>query len=187
MAEASGTSFWGTMKHRLVEEFAVSYYNGSLKPNLAEKNPMSGREIEYLMDGPQFDRVRRSDVWSCANAVGTGYQYRVVYKDKRYSDLDKLLGMYSGTVAVPEDDRPVVEQRLYELILLMVKEGRLPKSFKIQPPGDAQNEKLVSMVEELGRSMDELGRRVRVLEEQLAARDAPKPEESPPVQPGPVQ
>ncbi len=175
------------MKHRLVEEFAVSYYNGSLKPNLAEKNMMNGREIEYLMDGPQFDRVRRSDVWSYANAVGTGYQYRVVYKDKRYSDLERLLGMYSGTIAVSEEDRPVVEQRLYELILLMVKEGRLPKSFKIQPSNDAQNEKLVSMVEELGRSMDELGRRVRVLEEQLAARDAPKPEEGPPVQQGPVQ
>ncbi len=166
------------MKHRLVEEFAVSYYNGSLKPNLAERNPVTGREIEFLMDGPQFEKIRRPDIWSYSNAVGTGYQYRVVYRDKRYSDMERLLGMYSGTVQTAEEDKPLVEQRLYELILLMIKEGRLPKSFKLQPMKENQDEKLVSMVEELGRSMDELGRRVRNLEERLAALEGPKPQES---------
>ena len=160
------------MRHRMVEEFAVSYYNGSVKPNLAEKNLINWQDIEYLMDGPQFDRIQRADVWAYGNAVGTGYQYRIVYKDKRYSDLEKLLEMYSGTVPTADEDRTLVEQRLYEMILLMLKEGRLPKTFKVQSTKEAQEERLLAMVEELGRSMDELGRRVKELEARLSSQEA---------------
>ena len=173
LTEESGKSFGEEMRHRLMEEFAVSYYNGSLKPNLAEKNPINGRDIEYLMDGPEFDRIRRSDVWSYGNAVGTGYQYKVVYKDRRYSDLDKLLEAYSGTGTTAEGDRAPLEQRLYEMIVLMIKEGRLPKSFRI-PSRESQEDKLAAMVEQLGRSMDELGRRVKELEEKLEVRNEPQ-------------
>jgi hypothetical protein len=175
LTEEGGTSFGEGMRHRLVEEFAVSYYNGSLKPNLAEKSPIDGKDVEYLMDGPQFDKIRRSDVWSYGNAVGTGYQYRVVYRDKRYSDLDKLLEMYSGTVQTTEEDRRLVEQRLYEMIMLLIKEGRLPKTFRIQSSREAQEERLLAMVEELGRTMDVLGKRVKELEGKLAAHDEPQP------------
>lgn len=171
MIESSEGSFSGAMRHRLVEEFAVSYLNGSVKPNLAEKNPMNGRDVEFLMDGPQLDRTKKSDVWSYANAVGTGYQYRVVYRDRRYSDLDRLVQLYSGTLPASEEDRLVVEQKLYELVMLMLKEGRLPKTFRIPAAGEAEDQKLAAMVEELGRSVAELGTRVRKLEEQLAARE----------------
>jgi len=160
------------MRHRLVEEFAISYYNGSVKPNLAEKNPINGRDIEYLMDGHQFERVQRADVWSYGSAIGTGYQYRVVYKDKRYSELEKLLEVYSGTVQTAEEDKTRVEQRLYEIIMLMMKEGRLPKTFKVQSTKEIQEERLLAMVEELGRSMDELGKRVKELEARLASQEA---------------
>ena len=180
MSEGSGTSFGEEMRHRIVEEFAVSFYNGTLKPNLAEKNPVNGRDIEYLMDGQQFEKTRRTDIWSYGNAIGTGYQYRVVYKDKRYADLERLLGIYSGTARAPEEDREVVVQNLYEIILQMIKEGRLPKTFRVRSAREIQEEKLLSMVEELGRSMDELGRRVRELEEKLAANNAPLEEASPP-------
>jgi len=173
LTEEDGRSFGDEMRHRLVEEFAVSYYNGSLKPNLAEKNPINGGDIEYLMDGPEFDRIRRTDVWSYGNAVGTGYQYRVVYKDRRYSDLGKLLEAYLGTGTTAECDRAPMEQRLYEMIMLMIKEGRLPKSFRI-PSRGTQEDKLVAMVEQLERSMDELGRRVKELEEKLDVRNAPQ-------------
>jgi len=172
LTEEGGTSFSEGMRHRLVEEFAVSYYNGSVKPNLAEKNPINGRDIEYLMDGPQFERIRRADVWSYGNAIGTGYQYRVVYKDKRYSDLEKLIEKYSGTAQTAAEDRTLVEQRLYEMILLMMKEGRLPKTFKVQSTKETQEERLLAMVEELGRSMDELGKRVKELEARLASQEA---------------
>jgi hypothetical protein len=172
LTEEGGTSFSEGMRHRLVEEFVVSYYNGSVKPNLAETNPINARDIEYLMDGPQFERIQRADVWSYGNAIGTGYQYRVVYKDKRYSDLERLLEMYSGTVQTAEEDRTLVEQRLYEMILLMLKEGRLPKTFKVQSTKEAQEERLLAMVAELGRSMDELGKRVRELEARLASQEA---------------
>ena len=179
MTEEGRTIFGEGMRQRLVEEFAVSYYNGSLKPNLAEKNPMNGRDVEYLMDGPQFDRIRRSDIWSYGDAIGTGYQYRVVYKDRRYSDLEKLLEVYSGTATTSEEDRVLTEQRLYEMIMLMIKEGRLPKTFKIEPRG-AQEEKLFVMFEQLRHSMDELGRRVRELEEKLGEREEPQLQRSPP-------
>jgi hypothetical protein len=178
LTEEGGTSFGEESRRRLVEEFAVSYYNGSLKPNLAEKNPINGQDVEYLMDGPQFDRIRRSEVWSYGNAVGTGYQYKVVYKDRRFSDLEKLLEVYSGTVLTAQGDRSLAGQRLYEIIMLMIKEGRLPKTFRIQK--GAQEEKLLAMVEQLGRSMDELGRRVKELEEKLGARDEPQLQQSSP-------
>ena len=171
MIESDDSSFGEGMKHRLVEEFVVSYLNGSLKPNLAEKNPMNGREVEFLMDGFQLDRTKKSDIWSYGNAVGTGYQYRVVYKDRRFSDLDRLVQIYTGTVHASEEDRPLVEQRLYEVVLLMIKEGRLPKSFKIQPSAEGENQRLTAIVEELGRSLEELGKRVRKLEEQLAVQE----------------
>jgi len=178
LTEESGTSFSEGMRHRLVEEFAVSYYNGSVKPNLAEKNPINGRDIEYLMDAPEFERIQRADIWSYGNAIGTGYQYRVVYKDKRYSDLERLLAMYLGTVQAAEGERTLVEQRLYEMTLLMLKEGRLPKTFKVQSTREAQEERLVAMVEELGRSMDELGKRVKELEARLASQEANAPQVS---------
>ncbi|HUH82593.1 MAG TPA: hypothetical protein VLX33_01790, partial [Nitrososphaerales archaeon] len=180
LTEESEESFGEESRRRLVEEFTVSYYNGSLKPNLAEKNPINGRDIEYLMDGPQFDRTRRSDIWSYGSAIGTGYQYKVVYKDRRFSDLERLMQVYSGTLPGAEADRALAEQRLYETIMLMIKEGRLPKTFRIQSKG-AQEEKLLAMIEELGRSMEELGRRVKELEEKLVARDEPRLQ-SPPSQ-----
>ena len=171
MTEESDGNFGGEMKHRLVEEFVVSYINGSLKPNFAEKNPMSGRDVEFLMDGPQLDRTKKTDIWSYSSAVGTGYQYRVVYRDRRFSDLGRLVQLYSGTLPVTEEDRSVVEQKLYELVVLMIKEGRLPKSFQVKSAKEAENEKLAALVEELRQSLDELGKRVRRLEEQLATRN----------------
>ncbi len=172
MSEGVETSFSGATKRRLVDDFALAFFNGSLKPNLAEKNPMNGREVEYLMDGPQFDRIPKKEIWSSSSAVGTGYQFKVVYKDKRFSDLEDLLAVYSGTAPTSDEDRPVVEQRLYEFIMLLMKEGRLPKTFKIQSTGEADTAKVVASIDELRRSLDDLGRRVRRLEEQLASRGA---------------
>jgi hypothetical protein len=168
MMEGTDSNFGGATKHRVVEEFVVSYLNGSLKPNLAEKNPMNGKDVEFLMDGFQLERTKKSDIWSFANAVGTGYQYRVVYKDRRFSDLDRLVQLYTGTIPTSEEDRPVVEQGLYELVMFMLKEGRLPKTFRIQTASESDSQKLVSMVEELRHSVEELGQRVRKLEEQQA-------------------
>jgi hypothetical protein len=59
------------------------------------------RDIEDLMDGPQFDRTKKTEVWSYSSAVGTGYQFKVVYKDRRFSQLDSLLGMHSGAIPAP--------------------------------------------------------------------------------------
>lgn len=169
----SGDSSFGTpVKHRMVEDFVVSYYNGSLKPNVAEKNPTTGRDVEYLMDGPQFDRIRKAEIWSYSNAIGTGYQYRVVYKDRRFSDLERLMEVYSGTVETTEEEKARTEQSLYQQILLLIKEGRLPKTFKLQSSDEAQEKRAIALVEELSRSMEELGRRVRAIEEQLAAQQA---------------
>ena len=168
MSEWDNGTFGDGMKHRLVEEFVVSYITGSLRPNFAEKNPMTGKDVEFLMDGFQFDRTKKTDVWTSGNAVGTGYQYRVVYKDRRFSDLDRLIQLYSGTLPVTDDDRQVVEQRLYEFVVTMIKEGRLPKAFQVRTAREAEGEKLATLVEELRRSLDELGKRVRKLEEQLA-------------------
>ena len=168
MAGEDGSGFGESMKGRMVEEFVVSIINGSLKPNLAEKNPANGREIEFQMDGPQLERTRKADVRSYTKAVGTGYQYRVVYKDRRFSELDRLVQVYSGTLPAPDEGRQTAEQRLYELVILMIKEGRLPKTFQVQSTREVASEKLASVVEEVERSLEELGRRVRRLEEQLA-------------------
>ena len=162
-AESPG-SFSPEMKKRLMEDFVVGYYNGSVKPNLAEKDPSTGRNVEFLMDSRQFEKTNRASVWSSSEAVGTGYRFRVVYKDKRFSDLDQLLGMYSGSIVVPDEDMAAVEQRLYERIMLLIKEGRLPRGFKLQPSADSRIEKLNLMVESLSQTIDRLERRVRSLE-----------------------
>ena len=192
MMENAGTGFGDAMKHRVVEEFVVSYYNGSLKPNVAEKNMMTGKEIEYLMDGPQFEKIPKSDMWSYSNAVGTGYKYRVVYKDKRFSDLERLLQTYAGTSATSEEEKGGSEQRLYELILQLIKEGRVPKSFKLITTKEAEDQRVAALVEEMGRSLDELGQRVRKLEEQLALTNSkeeanPPPAPETPVTPSPIE
>ena len=176
------TSFGEGMRHRLVEDFAVAYYNGSIKPNLAEKNPMNGRDTEFLMDGPQFEKIKRSEIWAYSNAVGTGYQYRVTYRDKRFSDLDRLLEMYSGGLTTVEDGQPSVEERLYWLIMLLIKERRLPQTFKVQPAKDSRIDGLVATVAHLTRSMDDLEKRLKRLEEGQAAQShSIVPTESPAV------
>jgi hypothetical protein len=153
------------MRQRMLEGFVAGYYNGSVKPNLAEKDPTTGRDVDFLMDGRQFEKTNKSEVWSSSGAVGSGYQYRVVYKDKRFSALDQLLGMYTGSVVVAEEDRPAVEQRLYELVMLLIKEGRLPKTFKVQPTADARVDKLLSTVERLNQALKSLEMRVKSLED----------------------
>jgi hypothetical protein len=168
--ETNDASFGREMRKRLVEEFAVAYYNGTVKPNLAEKNSMTGREAEFLMDGPQFDKIKRSDIWTSSNAIGTGYQYRVTYKDKRFSDLDRLLEIYSGGNSAEESDQPSAEERLYRMILVLIKERRLPQTFKVQPPKDPRIEGLVASVEHLTRSMEEMEKRLKRLEEAQPAR-----------------
>ena len=172
MIESGERIFGDAMRHKLVEDFVVSYLNGSLKPNLAEKNPTTGRDVEFLMDAPEFNRIRKSEVWSYSNAGGTGYQYRVVYKDRRFSDLERLVEVYSGTVSATEQDGTAAEQSLYQFVLLMIKEGRVPKSFRIQSAQEVQEQKMAALVEELAKSLEELGARVRAIEERLAARQA---------------
>jgi hypothetical protein len=162
-----------TMRRRLVEDFALAYYNGSIKPNFAEKNPMTGLNAEYLMDAPQFEKIKKSEIWASSSAVGTGYQHRVTYKDKRFSDLDSLLESYSAGVQTVESDQSSVEDRLYRLILQMIKEGRLPPSFKVQPAKDSRIEGLLSTVEHLTRSMEDLEKRLKTLEEVQIARSEP--------------
>ncbi len=158
------------MRHRLVEDFVVAYYNGTIKPNLAEKNPTTGRDAEFLMDGPQFDRTKKSDVWSFSNAIGTGYQYRVTYRDRRFSDLDRLLEMYSAGSATEESDQPSAEEQLYKMILLLMKERRLPPTFKVQPAKDARVENLLATVERLTSSMEDLEKRLKRLEDGQAVK-----------------
>jgi hypothetical protein len=158
-------SFGPEMRRGLVEAFAVAYYNGSIKPNLAEKNPATGRDAEYLMDAPQFEKVKKSEVWAYSTAVGTGYQYRVVYRDKRFSDLDRLLEMYSGGSSSDDGDQPSAEERLYRILLVLIKEGRLPQTFKVQPPKDPRVDSLTSTVERLSQSVGDLEKRLKKLEE----------------------
>ena len=172
MMEEGDTRFGTIARRRMVDDFVVSYYNGSLKPNVAEKNPSTERDVEYLMDGPQFDKIRKTEIWSYSDAIGTGYQYRVTYRDRRFSDLERLLWVYSGTVEVDADEKGRTEQSLYQLILLLIKEGRLPKTFKIQTAEEAQEKKVVAVLEEMSRSVEELDRRVRALEEQVASQQA---------------
>lgn len=181
MNESGEGSFGGEARHRLVQEFAVAYYNGSLKPNLAERNPMTGREVEFLMDAPQFEKTKRSDMWSFSTAVGTGYQYRVVYKDKRFSDLEPLIQVYSGAASAPEADGSEIERRLYEVILVLMREGRVPKTFKIQSPAEAREERMAALLDEFGKSLDELGKRVRQLEDQLGVQRSQSSQDGPQV------
>ncbi|HEY6283488.1 MAG TPA: hypothetical protein VIW22_06150, partial [Nitrososphaerales archaeon] len=108
-----------------------------------------------------------------SSAVGTGYQYRVIYRDKRFSDLDRLLEMYSAGVTTVESDQSSVEERLHRLILQMIKEGRLPQSFKVQPPRDSRIEGLISDVEQLTRLTEDLEKRLRSLEETQVTRSEP--------------
>lgn len=169
--EDNESSFSPGVRHRLVDDFAVSYYNGSIKADLAEKNPTTGKDVEYLMDGHQFEKLDRSEVWSYSTAVGTGYQFRVTYRDKRYSDLVRLLAMYSGRIAVTEEDSPLVEQKLYDLILLMLQEKRLPQNFKIQPVKDPRLDRMIAAADQLARSFDTLEMRVKALEDRLKERE----------------
>ena len=163
--DQSDSSFGEGMKHKLVEDFAVAYLNGSVKPNLAERNPTDCREIQFLMDAPQFGRTNRMDIWSYSDAIGTGYQYRVTYKDKRFSDLDNLLSMYMGRSAVEDGDKPVVEQKLYDLVLLLMKESRLPKSFRLQSTRDVRLDKFLAELEQLKLSLEAFDKRVKKIEE----------------------
>ena len=168
-----GSSFGREMRQRILEDFVVAYYNGSLKPNLAEKDPMTGKDVEFLMDGPQFDKIKKSEIWSHSTAIGSGYQYKVVYKDKRFSGLGQLLGAYTGSLAVAEEDKSAVEQGLYEVVLLLIKEGRLPQSFKIHPVKDARVEKLNDTVERLTQALDTLEKRVKSLEDAYPVQATP--------------
>ncbi len=182
MEGVEGT-FGTESRHRLVQEFAVAYYNGALKPNLAEKNPMTGRDIEFLMDAPQFEKIKRAEMWSFSAAIGSGYQYRVVYRDKRFSDLEPLMQMYSGAIPALDGDASSVERRLYEVILVLLREGRVPKTFKIESPREAREERIAAMLDEFGKSLDELGKRVRQMEEQLAAQKGQSNQGTAPPQP----
>jgi len=172
-----------TMRRRLIEDFAVAYYNGSIKPNFGEKNPITLLDAEFLMDAPQFEKIPKSEIWASSSAVGTGYQYRVVYRDKRFSGLDRLLEMYSAGVISVEGDQASVEERLHRLVLQMIKEGRLPSSFKVQPPRDSRIEGLLSTVEHLSMSMEELEKRLKRLEDSQTARSEPIITSEPPVFP----
>ena len=174
MSDRSDDSTFGmTMRRRLIEDFAVAYYNGSIKPNFAEKNPITLQDAEFLMDGAQFEKIPKSDIWTSSSAVGTGYQYRVIFRDKRFFDLDRLLEKYSAGVNAAESDQASVEERLHRLILQMIKEGRLPQSFKVQPAKDSRIEGLVSAVEHLTQSLEELEIRLKRLEEAQTARSEP--------------
>jgi len=160
--------FSDILRRRTLQDFVVGFYNGTIKPNLAERDPASGRDIEFPMDGPEFERTKKSEVWSFSPAPGSGYKYKVIYKDRRFAGLEQLLGMYSGSVST-DQPKSRVEQSLYEVVMLLMKEGRLPESFKIQAPGDPRVDKLLATVEGLTQALEGLERRVKAIEDARAS------------------
>jgi len=49
----------------------------------------------------------------------------------------------------------------------------MPKTFKIRSAQEVQEQKIMAMVEELSRMMEDLGRKVKAIEEKLATQPAP--------------
>lgn len=76
---------------------------------------------------------------------------------------DKL----SDAVKVPKEEKAAIMDKLYSLILVMMREGRCPPNFKLQPFRDNQIASLASQIERVSRLFDALEKRVKGREQPL--------------------
>jgi hypothetical protein len=163
-----------TMRHNLVQEFALAYYTREIIPDLAEK-------YEFI-DGSEYTHnfMTRKDVveyiasvggWSRVISSGTltdspNSEWFVKIVDKAYKDLDSLLDKYSD-VDTPPDEKNKAEKELYPMTKRLMKQGRIPKEFKLQPYRDQYLEDLTLKMASMGVKMDALGRKIENLDTRL--------------------
>ncbi|MDG6950890.1 MAG: hypothetical protein JRN12_03475 [Nitrososphaerota archaeon] len=160
---SSDSYFNEKTRHSLVQTFAVCYFNREVKPDLAQKG-RTGANAEFSVHYSSLDKYPKETVWSCKLQSYSSYDYYMVLKDERFSELDELLDKYSDRIEVPESEKALIEKKLYSLTLLMMKEDRLPHSFRLEPVHDAEMNNLASKLERTTKLLDNLERRIANIE-----------------------
>ena len=143
-----------------MQEFVISCYNRTVVPDLADKNANRVNIGSWRDDNA---KINGNLIWSIGGKDSFDRNF-IVMKDNRFSELDELLDKYSERIDCPEEEKPLIEKKLYSMILLLMKEGRVPKSFQIQPFRDSQIESLTSKIDRIAKLIDNLERRVKGLE-----------------------
>lgn len=165
------TYFTEETKHALVEDFAVSYYNRSVDnkkfvPDLAQKS-VNEINLRTAMSQTTLDKYKDSQIWSYDDYDGayrSTYDYWVTFRDERFSELEDLLDKYTDRIEVPPTEKPLIEKKLYSLIMLLMREGRVPASFQLIPYRSAMMDRLGSGLERATKLIDNLEKRVKNIE-----------------------
>ncbi|MDA4124605.1 MAG: hypothetical protein OK438_04040 [Thaumarchaeota archaeon] len=155
-------------RHSLVQDFSVAYYNRDVIPDVTDKDA-NNEDVNFAFSKGEngsyknFYKLRKSEVvsyeWDSSYS-----RYEVKLVDERFKELNALLDKYSDA-DTPSTDKLLVEKELYRLIRILMKEGRVPKTFKLQPFRDAQMSHLASSLERTTKLLDTLEKRVRGLED----------------------
>ncbi len=154
-------------RHGLVQDFSVSFYNRTVRPNIAQKNLSNGTDAIFVYgqyDAPRFESLDKSKIASYEYNGSPLYSYHVKLRDERFNDLDGLLEKYSD-IDTPPTEKLSAEKELYRLIRLLMKEERIPNNFKIQPFRDAQIDNLATKIERIAKLLDNIEKRTKNLEE----------------------
>ena len=152
------TYFNDDMKRRLVENFVVSYYNKLISPDLAIKT-IDNKNVVMMVGPANIGKYDPNDIWSYDNS-----SWNLVLKDNRFNQLNELVDKYSDRIETPELEKPAIEKKLYSLILLLMREGRIQEDFELEPQRDAELDNLASKIDRISKLIDNVEKRVRSLE-----------------------
>ncbi len=76
-------------------------------------------------------------------------------EDERFADLDKYVDIVSRVIETQEEARLDAEKKLYGLVMLLNREGRIHGAFAVQPYKDAEIERLDKQIAILTKRFDE--------------------------------
>lgn len=167
--ESKDDYFNPAFRHNLVQEFCIAYYNKDFKPDVALKSETSGQDAHWYSDST-IDLEKWKGEPGVISYIdngrvsSAGYRYSVILRDSRFKELDALVEKYFDP-DTPSADKLNTEKELYKLVRILMKDNRIPKSFKMQPFRDAQLESIAMKQERTVRLLDALEKRVASLED----------------------
>lgn len=158
-------------KRSLVADFVVQFYNRSIKLDLAEKD-LGGSALSYVMEKEAFRKLKNVEIVSYYVEEKQRYLstyspydvFHVIKRDPRFLDLEELADKYSNVVKVGPEEKEAVIDKIYETIMVMLREGRMSDNFRLKPYRDAQIEGLTAQIARLTKLIDSLEKRLKGVE-----------------------
>jgi hypothetical protein len=141
--------FTDDLIHKTAQDFAVSYNNHAFGIDRSDRSPLPPQH-QTPASSADFDRILKE---MSERPIAIVRPVRTK-EDGRFADLDKYVDIVSRVTEASEPVRVEAEKKLYGLIMVLSREGRISGGFGIQPYRNAEIERLDKRIDVMTKRLD---------------------------------